>query len=165
MDAPAILSRDPLTIYLNDHLAGATAGVDLAERAAAENEDSEFGPPLRHLAGEIAEDRAVLVSLVEALDVPVDHVKLAVGWTAEKLARLKPNGRIVGYSPLSRLLELEGLASGIRGKHALWRALAAMPSPPIDAARLEELAVRAEEQLQEVDQLHDRAAQLALTER
>jgi len=31
---PALLSSDHLTIYLNDHLGGATAGADLARRTA-----------------------------------------------------------------------------------------------------------------------------------
>jgi len=36
-----------LGIYLNDHLAGATAGVELARRLRASNEDDpEFGPAL-----------------------------------------------------------------------------------------------------------------------
>ena len=71
----------------------------------------------------------------------------------------------VRYSPLSRLLELEGLASGIRGKAALWRALATV-SPEtrgLEHARLELLEVRAEEQLQLVEELHVRAAGLALS--
>jgi hypothetical protein len=123
MDTPALLSNDALTIYLNDHLAGATAGTELADRVAAENADNEFAKPLAELAAEISRDREALLTIMRELDVQVDHVKLAVGWTAEKLARLKPNGRVFGYSPLSRLLELEGLGSGIRAKRALWRAL------------------------------------------
>ena len=44
MEKPALLSTDLLTIYLNDHLAGATAGVELARRAAGENKGSELDP-------------------------------------------------------------------------------------------------------------------------
>jgi ferritin-like metal-binding protein YciE len=164
MDAPALLSNDPLTIYLNDHLAGATAGSQLAARAASENEGTEFGHELAVLARDIAQDREELLAMVVALGRHVDHVKLAVGWTAEKLARLKPNGRVFGYSPLSRLLELEGLQSGIRGKRALWVALAEVADlhPDLDRARLQALIARAERQLEAVDRLHRRAARVAL---
>ena len=46
--------------------------------------------------------------------------KSAGAWTAEKFGRLKPNGQLTGYSPLSRLVELEGLKLGITGKLGLW---------------------------------------------
>jgi hypothetical protein len=164
MKAPTLLSADPLTIYLNDHLAGATAGVDLAHRSASQNLGTEFGSPLQQLADEIEHDRAELVAIIETLGCPIDRAKVGIGWTVEKLARLKPNGRILGYSPLSRLLELEGLGSGIRGKRALWRALGAMSSLPegLDGARLEQLVIRADVQLELIDQLHERAAEIAL---
>ena len=164
MDAPALLSNDLLTIYLNDHLAGATAGSELAARTASENEGNEFGGPLAQLAAEIAQDREELLGIMKSLGRQIDHVKLAVGWTAEKLARLKPNGRVFGYSPLSRLLELEGLAGGIRGKRALWAALEEVSDlyPALDAARLRGLGARADRQLEVVDRLQRRAARLAL---
>ena len=164
MDTPALLSNDSLTIYLNDHLAGATAGADLVARAASENEDTEFGEPLAALASEIAQDREVLLELMDSLGCQIDHVKLAVGWTAEKLARLKPNGRVFGYSPLSRLLELEGLGGGIRGKRALWQSLqqVADQHAQLVPARLDTLIERAAAQLAVVEELHRRAALLAL---
>lgn len=166
METPALLSSDALTIYLNDHLAGATAGTELAGRVASENEESEFAKPLAELAVEIGRDREELLAIMRELDVQVDHVKLAVGWTGEKLARLKPNGRVFSYSPLSRLLELEGLAAGIRGKRALWRALraASVALPGLDAERLDANLERAARQLRTVDRLHTRAAELALAE-
>jgi ferritin-like metal-binding protein YciE len=164
METPALLSTDSLTIYLNDHLAGATAGSDLAARAASENEDTEFGEPLRRLASEIAQDREELLELMGRLECQIDHVKLAVGWTAEKLARLKPNGRVFGYSPLSRLLELEGLAGGIRGKRALWAALQEVSGlhATLAAEWFDDLIARADGQLDLVESLHRRAAGLAL---
>jgi ferritin-like metal-binding protein YciE len=164
MDTPALLSNDLLTIYLNDHLAGATAGSDLAARAAAENEGNEFRDALAGLATEIAQDREELLAIMKSLGRQIDHVKLAVGWTAEKLARFKPNGRVFGYSPLSRLLELEGLQSGIRTKRALWAALDEVSDlyPVLDAQRLRALGARADRQLEVVDRLQRRAARLAL---
>ena len=56
------------------------------------------------------------------LGVKPDRPKVAAGWTAEKIGRLKPNAQLRGYSPLSPLVELEGLLIGIQGKLAMWRA-------------------------------------------
>ena len=49
---------------------------------------------------------------------------MAAGWTGEKVGRLKPNAQLRGYSPLSPLVELEGLLIGIQGKLAMWSVLA-----------------------------------------
>jgi hypothetical protein len=160
MELPAILSTDALTIYLNDHLAGATAGVELAARMVSENEGGEFAAPLRKLCSEIGDDRVELVSIIEDLGYPVDHVKIAVGWTAEKIARLKPNGQLRGYAPLGRLLELETLLGGITGKASLWRALE--QTEAVETATLERLAGRARRQATVVRRLHRDAAAIAL---
>jgi len=45
------------------------------------------------------------------------------GWVLEKAARCKPNGRLFRRSPLSNLIELEGLLLGVQGKAADFRAL------------------------------------------
>src|SRR4051812_39743824 len=60
---------------------------------------------------------------MERLGIAPSPLKHAAGWTAEKLGRLKPNGQLTGYTPLARVLELEGLAAGIRAKEALWLSL------------------------------------------
>ena len=99
-----------LAIYLNDHLAGSTVGVELARRAAANNRKSAYGRFLEQLAAEIREDRETLLDIMRSLGVGIDRVKVSAAWAAEKLGRLKLNGRLLGYSPLSRLvglLELE----------------------------------------------------------
>ena len=57
---------------------------------------------------QIEEDVDALRDLMARLGVKPDRVKEAMGWTAEKLGRLKLNGQLLGYSPLSRLVELEG---------------------------------------------------------
>ena len=56
---------------------------------------------------EIEEDRDTLQKLMDAFEIKRDRPKLLAAWTGEKLGRLKPNGRLLSYSPLSRLIELE----------------------------------------------------------
>jgi hypothetical protein len=60
---------------------------------------------------------------LRALDVDRSPAKPAGAWLLEKVSRLKLNGQLRGYSPLSRLLELEGLEMGITGKRSLWQVL------------------------------------------
>jgi hypothetical protein len=112
-----------LATYLNDHLAGATAGVELARRARRQNEDTPLGRFLDGLAGEIEEDRETLKAVMDSLEIGTDRLKVAAGWLGEKAGRMKPNNRLFGYSPLSRLIELEALALGVEGKRGLWQTL------------------------------------------
>ena len=153
-----------LATYLNDHLAGATAGVELSRRAARENEGSEFGAFLSELAVEIAADRDTLEAIMGELGVKPDRAKVAAGWAVEKVGRLKPNAQLRGYSPLSPLVELEGLLVGIQGKLAMWRALAEITDEVgLDRARLEALAARGEGQQADVERHRLEVARQALT--
>src|SRR3954447_12007959 len=102
------LSSELLPIYLNDHLAAATGGCDLAKRAAGSNDGTELGEFLTWFVAEAEADRAQLEDVMGRLDVGRDQLELGAVWLAEKLGRLKLNGRLVEYSPLSRVIELEG---------------------------------------------------------
>jgi hypothetical protein len=156
-------SGDPLAIYLNDHLAGATAGAELARRAASNNAGSDYGPALSEIAREIEEDRAMLQELMDRLGVGRDRVKTSAAWLAEKAGRLKPNGRLLSYSPLSRLEEIEFLMLGVSGKLAMWRALDHTMHERLGGLELAELEARAESQRRRLEALRLRAAAEALT--
>ena len=100
------------------------------------------------------------------LGVKADRAKVAVGWAAEKMGRLKPNAQLRGYSPLSPLVELEGLLVGIQGKLSLWRALAEVAAAlGLDPARLQGLAARALSQQADVERHRLDVARKALTAR
>jgi len=101
-----------LATYLNDHLGGATAGVELAKRSRGANKGTELGAFLAKLTEEIDDDRETLRSMMRTLAIGEDNLKKAAGWTIEKVGRLKPNGQLRGYSPLSRLIELEASPAG-----------------------------------------------------
>ena len=150
-----------LKIYLQDHLAGATGGAELARRAAGANEGTPLGEFLEGLAEEIAEDREILIEIMESLDVSPDKVKNAMGWGAEKLGRLKPNGQLTGYSPLSRLVELEGLTVGVRGKLSMWENLRATFGEEVAGHNIDGLIARARRQIEELTEHRTEAARLA----
>lgn len=154
-----------LGVYLNDHLAGSTAGVELARRMVQQYRDSPYGDDLENLATEIAEDRQALVRILRDLDVPVQRYKLCGAWVGEKVARMKPNGRLLRSSGLSVVVELEALRLGVQGKALLWRALLATAAHDLrlDAGRLQELLERVDQQIRTLDSLHARATSTLLT--
>lgn len=143
------MDHELLATYLNDHLGGSTMGTDLAERLVDQNKGTRYHGPLERVCTEIAEDRETLRAIMKRLDVSESKVKAAGGWAAEKLGRLKPNDRLGGYSPLSRLLEIEGLSTGVQGKASLWQVLQTISEaePRLNEFDLDELEARAKRQL------------------
>ena len=152
-----------LSIYLNDHLAGATAGLELARRLRGSNEGNpEFGPAVAEICAEIEADRETLIAIMERLGVGRGRLKPALAVAGERLGRLKPNGQVRGYSPLRRLDEIELLQIGVAGKRRLWRALEHTHAAELASFDLGALAERATAQLDRLEALHVKAAALAL---
>lgn len=115
--------RRLLSIYLNDHLMGAAGGGELARRCLGNNRGTALGTFLEELVEQILEDRRTLEDIMTRLDVAADRAKLAVATVGERLARLKLNGQLFGYSDLSRVIELEALCAGVALKRRLWLSL------------------------------------------
>lgn len=152
-----------LAIYLNDHLAGATVGVAVAQRMRGSNQGHpDFGPPLAEICAEIEADREALKAVMDQLGIGQSRVKPLAATLGERLGRLKPNGQLRGYSPLSRLVELELLQIGVAGKRRLWRALEHTHSEELSEFELGALAESATGQLRRLEALHLKAAALAL---
>jgi hypothetical protein len=156
--------RELLAIYLQDHLAGATLGMELARRAASENTATPLGEILETIKHEIEDDRATLNSIMSALEISPDRLKNAAAWTGEKAGRLKLNGHLTSYSPLSPVVELEGLITGVTGKRALWRTLRRLADddPRLQADQIDELLARADRQLETLWSVHSDASHAAL---
>jgi hypothetical protein len=162
---PSERARKFLAIYLADHHAGSTFGLELAQRAASHNAGTRVGAVLDDVVAEIASDRQSLERLMEALDVHTSPVKRSLAFLAERVARLKANGRLFTLSPLSRLVELEGLALGILGKQALWDGLAGVPElQGIAGLDFPDLADRARSQHAVVEECRLQAAELAFAD-
>jgi hypothetical protein len=113
-----------LSAYLNDHLAGSAAGVQLAKRCAEVHGASDLGWHLRDLVGEIEEDRRVLERVMNRVGARPNPVKRAGALGAELLTRLKDLTPGLGpSSSVARLEEIELLSLGIEGKRLLWELL------------------------------------------
>jgi hypothetical protein len=153
-------AQDPLGIYLNDHLAGATAGLDLARRIAGTRQVPAPPAELRQFAQEVAEDRDTLLCIMGTLGIPVRSYKVWAAWAGEKASRLKPNGRLTTRSPLSNLEELELLRLGVEGKAAGWRTLRTLADRDsrLEAGQLDELISRARRQAGFLEESRIRAA-------
>lgn len=136
-------------IYLNDHLTGATAGVELIKRIAGSHKDGPYAATFERLVEEISADREALLQIMKSVGAAPAVYKTSAAWVVEKLGRLKPNGHLLSRSPLSSLVEVEVMQLGVQGKAAGWRTLLAHAAydERLDVAGLQRLLDRAERQV------------------
>ena len=158
------MNVDRLGTYLNDHLAGSEAGLQLIARLAEDYSDTEFAEGLRALHTEIEDDQQHLKRLLERVSSGGSTIKQAAGWVAEKLTRLKLG--LTTAEPLALFEALEALSLGILGKRALWRGLAVIAADTFDVGdlNLAELERRALDQWERVEALRLHAAERAFME-
>lgn len=142
------MADQALDVYLNDHLAGATLGSDLAAQIRDRHAGTPLGESMRSIAEEIEQDRQTLVDLMELLDVRRNPVKQTTGWVAEKASRVKFSGLISGEPEHGAFMALETLALGVEGKTCLWTALKELEGdyPALASSELDALIERARAQ-------------------
>ncbi|RAJ40068.1 hypothetical protein K353_03556 [Kitasatospora sp. SolWspMP-SS2h] len=153
-------SHRMLSIYLNNHLAGAEAGTRRARRIADAHPGPDQGEALRQLAADIACDAASLRRVMRELGVRERRPYAWLGRVGELAGLVKPNGAVLRRSPLTDLVELEALRLGVLGKRQLWAVLADRfgADSRVDRSRLDELVERADRQAHLLEELRLRAA-------
>jgi hypothetical protein len=141
---PAGTTYEGLTTYLNDHLAGATAGLKLAQLGADEHQNSEYGAFFAEIASEIKLDYDVLTVIMGALNAEPSATKSALAEVGSAIMQPKFTG---GDDALNVFVTLETLSIGVEGKACMWRALKTIADDPtLDGVQLDELIERAEDQ-------------------
>ena len=160
-------TTDYLETYLQDHRAGAAGGAELARRLADENVGTPYEDLLVAVAQEIEADIDMLDQIMDRFGVSKPALKIAGAKVGEKLARLKPNEQLTDYSPLSRVLEIEGVCGGVQAKQGLWEALAelAQHDDRLDPEQIAELQSKAGKQLERLREHHRMAAREAFVTR
>jgi hypothetical protein len=144
---------EDLSDYLNDHLAGSVAALELLDRVIEACEGKSLELFLRQLRDDIHQDQEKLKELIEKLGVSESSVRKAGAWIAEKLSRPKLDLGEGSKEEIGVFLALEALLLGITGKRSLWRALHAASRTVPALARLDYsgLEKRAIEQCEQVE--------------
>ena len=126
-----------LGIYLDDHLAILAGGEGLATRALGASRDERVRTFLRDLGPDLRDDRAATAQLIVGFGRRPSALKQRLATLGQRAGVLKLNGALVGYTPLSRLVELEGIAAVVLATLGLWRVIErAGPEPArADASR------------------------------
>lgn len=137
-----------MTVYLNDHLAGASLGSSLAEQIRTRHHGSPLGEVMDSIAPLIEEDRQTLIDLMHRIGAPKNRVKQVSGRIAEKVSQLKFSGALSSEPDHGAFMALETLTLGVEGKRSLWRTLQAVAGdhPALASTDLTELLVRADAQ-------------------
>lgn len=156
------MNTDNLTTYLNDHLAGSVAALELVDHLIETCAGTTLEVEFTYLKNEIEADQALLKDLLEDYSEGESMVKKAGAWIAEKVLRTKMRVTDAAEGDLGMLEALEVLALGIEGKCGLWRALAvAGKGQPTFGLDLALLQTRAKEQYEKVEALRLQAARRA----
>ena len=154
-----------LDVYLNDHLAGATAGRDLARKLAEDTVGTPVAPFMEGLLADIDADRQSLEGVMTRLDVERQTAKQAGAWLTEKVSRLRFSQPVTGSRDLSLFMEMETLELGILGKLSMWRTLRETQGgdPRLAGVDLDALVKRAQEQADSLEPYRRDAAARAFS--
>jgi hypothetical protein len=128
---------EPLSDYLNDHLAGSVGALELLDRLIENYADKPLEKFFRELRDEIQHEQEQLRELMQKLGVAESAVRKAGAWVAEKLSRPKIDLEKESRDEIGLFLALEALVLGITGKRSLWRALHAACRTVPELARLD----------------------------
>ena len=161
------MAADALVIYLNDHLGGSRAGMQLIENLVESTREPGVRASLAGVRDEIVADRDVLEGIIRKVSGAPSIVREIGGWIGEKAAQLKLRMDDPAGGELRRFEALELMSLGIEGKSSLWRALAVIaPSVP-ELADIDfgNLVRRAAEQRERVESLRTEAAREAFMPR
>jgi hypothetical protein len=155
---------DHLATYLNDHLAGSVAGVEIAEHLFDRAETAEHRSTVEGVRDEIEQDVRTLESLMKSLDIGESRLRKAAAWLTEKATELKLRIDDPAGGPLVFFESLEALSLGIEGKRGLWLALsaAAEHEPKLRTVDYAQLIKRAEGQRSVIEEMRLAAAKRAL---
>ena len=152
MSQPQSPGRARLHLYLNDHLAGSVAAIELIDNLIEHHPEDRFGKFFRDLRNEIHIDQEQLRDLIRKIGTGESAIRKAGAWLAEKFGRAKFGD--TGDS-VEMLQAVEGLALGITGKRLLWRSLnvVAPNFPELQGTDFRELEKRAQDQFERVEDL------------
>ena len=156
------MAYSALETYLNDHFAGATAGVNLAKMAAEEHKSDEHGAFFGEIASEISTDYDTLQELMTSLGVQESATKGAAAEIGSKL--MAPKFTAGDDDELNAFVTLETLSIGVEGKICMWKALKTIEdsNAAFKQFDIDDLLARGESQRERIEAERQKMAPRAL---
>ena len=148
-------SHDYLATYLDDHLAGSAAAIDLIERWRTRLVGDLITTLLEEVEAELRSDQQTLIDLRGRLEGSPGVTRPIAGWLAEKLSRLKLAFISEAAERFALFESLELLATGLQGKRAMWAVLQELTArqPRLQGVDYGVLILRAQTQYTRVDEV------------
>jgi hypothetical protein len=158
------MAEQPIHVYLNDHLAGATAGADLAKQAA-ERHDGELGEFFAQLADEVGADYNTLTSLMDQMDAHASGAKEVLAKAGSEISEAKFSGESIDDPEFGTFITLETLSIGVEGKLCMWKALKVVADdyPELSSTDIDTLIERAQSQRDKIEGKRLEVASTALS--
>lgn len=150
------MATEMLHTYMQDHHAGAAAGIDLFRRVAEDHSDLHVREVVSRIGDETVDDVKALEELMTLAGASPSLLKDLPAKASEKLGQLKPNRRAAERSPLSDLVELEALTLAVTGKKMGFRAMLEIDDPRLPTPTLQNLFERADRHARELEELRVR---------
>jgi hypothetical protein len=146
------MAQQPIHVYLNDHLAGATAGLELVKQAA-ERHDGDLGEFFAQLADEIAGDHNTLTSLMDQMGAHASGAKEVLAKAGSVVSETKFSGESMDDPEFGTFLTLETLSIGVEGKLCMWKALKVVEDeyPELKSVDIDTLTERAQSQRDRIE--------------
>jgi hypothetical protein len=155
---------DHLSIYLNDHLAGATTLVNLlGSLLETKPYDLELDSFFLALRSDVVADQSTLETIMHKLHIEKRRHITAMAWLIDKVTRLNLGWNKNGSLYLLEALEL--VEAGLEGKRELWRSLAVASGrlTALQGTDFDHLIKRAQDQHDRVEAVREQTAKAALT--
>jgi hypothetical protein len=150
-----------LRAYLSDHLAVSEGIGALAQRVCDASRWQGQRTSFEILVDVLGQDREDLERVLADRGIAQDPLKRRLARMGERVGRLKGNGRMVRTSPLTRLVELEGLQLGLSACITPWVTLRDLG---VERSRAEAAIVRLAHQQEMLDRLRATVAPTAFAD-
>ena len=117
------MEHPALTTYLNDHLAGSVAALELLDHLLERTPTPDAKRLYADLRADVTADQETLQGLLRQVGGHESGVRKVGAWLTEKAGRLKLRLDESANGLLYEFEAVEGLSLGILGKLALWQSL------------------------------------------
>lgn len=151
--------------YIQIHLAGAAAGIDLFRISGRRLTDPGSRDVVQAIAVELVDERLRLVKMAESVGAHDPRLLSLATRAGAQATRLGPNGNWLRQNAATDLSVLEAMRDAVAGKIAGWEALltVVVEQPSLNREELDSLLAQAQRQHDELCAAHSSAARRALS--